>query len=163
MQQNAHQDSKVEVLPLPALHDLLPEQHTLTVDERTRTLLLFSRESVQIEKFTPNGLRVLLPLLQSYPFGCTSEYLLYRLAGGNTSIETIRDHLEDAHIRGILAQELQPLQDILKNVRTKLASFSLTVSSVRGTTSPSVGYVLASLHLIEDDEKLTNKSLSPSR
>lgn len=150
---NAHQDMLgLETQPLRALQPLLPEQHSLTVDERTRTLLLFSHvaQQVQIEKFTPNGLRVLLPLLQSYPFGCTSEYLLSCLSDGSTSVEAIRRHLEEAQQHGTLAGELQPLQDILKNVRTRLASFGLTVSAIRGTTSPAVGYVLASLQLKED-------------
>jgi hypothetical protein len=73
------QDPQEELLHLP-LEGLLPANQTLVLNlsMRTAILLVSSLEGeAQVlaqQRFTPNGMRMLLPLLEAYPRYCPSPF-----------------------------------------------------------------------------------------
>ena len=68
------------------LDGLFPANQTLVVNPSIRTATLFSltpegeNQILAQQHFSPNGMRVLVPLLQSYPHYCPYEVLLASLS-----------------------------------------------------------------------------------
>jgi len=126
------------LLRLP-LAGLLPAQHTLVVDPVMHTAgLLFqptegeARIIVQ-RHFSPNGMCVLLPLLQAYPHYCPYEMLLASLYP--QSLDDARRQLRENWDLAI-----RPVRRAIGSIIAGLRAFGLTVRSIRGT-----GYLLEAL------------------
>lgn len=131
----AHDD---HLLRLP-LKDLLPLHQILIIDPVMRTVSLLSQppeEEAQIlvqRHFSPNGMCVLVPLLQAYPHYCPYEVLLASLYP--QSLDEARRQLRenwDLMIR--------PIRRAIGSIVAGLRAFGLAVRSIRG-----VGYLLEAL------------------
>lgn len=131
----AHDD---HLLRLP-LNGLLPAYHTLIIDPVMRTVSLLSQppeEEAQIlvqRHFSPNGMCVLVPLLQAYPHYCPYDVLLASLYP--QSLDEARRQLRenwDLMIR--------PIRRAIGSIVAGLRAFGLAVRSIR-----SVGYFLEAL------------------
>ena len=113
------------------LRHLLGEQVILFAHPRNHTLAVYGgTDSPQnvIEVLTANEWKVLLALAESYPYYSPYEVLLAGLT--SLSVERSRALLQAAHQHGTLRQELGPVRDVIKKLRRKLRSFSLTVISL---------------------------------
>ncbi len=81
------------------LEGLFPANQTLVVNPAKRTATLLSHtpgrkpEIVAQHHFSPNGMRVLVPLLQAYPHYCPYDVLLASL--GSMSLEDARRQMQD--------------------------------------------------------------------
>jgi len=79
------QEDQPEALLHLGLAGLLPSDQKLVINPSARTAILFVQTSqggasvVTLQQFSPNGMRVLVPLLQAYPNYCTYETLLANL------------------------------------------------------------------------------------
>ncbi len=132
--QEAHED-----LLQFALSGLLEENQTLVVHLAKRTAILFCPDSdgggriLTQQQFSPNGMRVLLPLLQAYPTYCPYEVLLANLFP--LSLDAGRHLMEqdwEATIR--------PVRRAMRTILAPLRAFRFKVSTVRGA-----GYLLTPL------------------
>jgi hypothetical protein len=122
-----------------SLPGLLQDNHTLVLNPARRTVSLLNTEvgggarMVTQEQFSPNGMRVLLSLLQAYPDYCPYEVLL-------TSLFPLS--LEAAHMQ--LQEEwevsIRPVRAAIASIGSGLRSFGLSVYSLRG-----LGYILRPL------------------
>ncbi len=127
----------------PLLHltldGLLPDDQTLVLNPETRTATLFLNDEsgkariVTQQQFSPNGMRVLIPLLQAYPYYCPYEVLLASLFP--LSLEECRKQLQEAWERSV-----RPIRRAIGSIMTGLHAFGFTVHSLRG-----VGYLLKPL------------------
>src|SRR5437879_1544318 len=92
-------DRHREVLLRLTLDGLFPANQTLVVNPSIRTATLFSltpegeNQIIAQQHFSPNGMRVLVPLLQSYPHYCPYEVLLASLF--SLSLDEARKQLQD--------------------------------------------------------------------
>jgi hypothetical protein len=126
-------EAKISHLSLPGL---LPPVRTLVLNLGTRTLaLLTDGPTLMMEqRFSLNELRVMVPLLESYPHYCPYEILLAHISANvvtEASIAYCRHRLQEALSRGTRQQELRPLQRALSSLRNKLEHFELGISNVR--------------------------------
>ncbi len=85
------------------------------------------------EQFSPNGMRVLLSLLQAYPNYCPYEALLTSLFP--ISIEAARKQLREEW-----EVSIRPVRAAIASMVAGLRSFGLRVYSLRG-----LGYILKPL------------------
>ena len=121
------------------LNGLLPDDKTLVLNLATRTGTLFSHGAgsgariVTQQQFSPNGMRVLVPLLQAYPLYCPYEVLLASLFP--LSLEACQQQLQEAWEMAI-----RPVRRAIGSIMAGLRSFGLTVHSLRRT-----GYLLKRL------------------
>ena len=121
-----------------SLPGLLPDDRTLVVNPATRTVILFSNEAggrarIVTQQFSPNGMRVLVPLLQAYPDYCPYDVMLTGLFP--LSLEEGRKHLQEAW-----AATIRPVRRAIGSIMAGLAAFGLKVHSIRG-----LGYILRPL------------------
>lgn len=121
------------------LDGLLPPHYTFVLNPLMRTATLFSNDAasgariVTQQQFSPNGMRVLLPLLQSFPHYCPYEALLASLFP--LSLEECRQQLQEGWEMAI-----RPVRRAIGSIMAGLRAFGLTVLSLRG-----VGYLLKPL------------------
>ena len=119
------------LLHLP-LTGLLQDNQKLVINPSARTAILFAQTSpgeadvVTVQQFSPNGMRVLIPLLQAYPNYCPYETLLVALF--SLTLEEARQQLRE--IRGIV---LRSVRRAIGSLATALGAFGLRVRSVRST------------------------------
>ncbi len=121
-----------------SLPGLLPDDRTLVVNPTKRTVILFSNEAagrarVVTQQFSPNGIRILVPLLQAYPDHCPYDVLLASLFP--LSLEEGRKHPQEAW-----AATIRPIRRAIGSIMAGLAAFGLKAYSVRG-----LGYILKPL------------------
>ncbi len=121
-----------------SLPGLLPDDRTLVVNPATRTVILFSNEAagrarIVTQQFSPNGMRVLVPLLQAYPDYCPYDVMLTGLFP--LSLEEGRKHLQEAW-----AATIRPVRRAIGSIMAGLAAFGLKAYSLRG-----LGYILQPL------------------
>jgi hypothetical protein len=122
-----------------SLAGLLPEHHTLVLNPAKRiVILLYNKPDgeasiVTEHKFSPSSMRVLIPLLQSYPNYCPYEVLLAHLYP--ISVEDGRTQLQEAR-----EPTMRPLRRAIGTIMAALHPFRLRVCSIR-----SVGFVLQRL------------------
>ena len=121
-----------------SLDGLLPVAHTLVVNASLRTAILLSNDStgahvVAQQQFSPNGMRVLIPLLEAYPHYCSYEELLATLF--DLSLEESRKLMQETREACI-----RTLRRTIGSIRAGLRAFGLKVSSLRG-----LGYLLKAL------------------
>ncbi len=124
-----------------SLPGLLKDNQTLVVNPARRTVILFWNESdggVRVatqQQFTPNGMRVLLPLLQAYPSFCSYDVLLASLFP--LSREEGHGLLHDSW-----EPSIRPLRRAIGSILPGLYACGITVNSLRG-----MGYQLVPLSL----------------
>ncbi len=121
-----------------SLPGLLPDDPTLMVNPTIGTAILLCNEvsgraRVVTQQFSPNGIRVLIPLLQAYPDYCPYDVLLASLFP--LSLEEGRKHLQEAW-----AATIRPVRRAIGSIMPGLAAFGLKAYSLRG-----LGYVLQPL------------------
>jgi len=117
---------------------LLPDDSTLMVNPAKRTVILLRNEAsgrarVVTQQFSPNGMRLLVPLFQAYPDYCPYDVLLSSLFP--LSLEEGRKHLQEAW-----ATTIRPVRRAIGSSMAGLAAFGLKVHSIRG-----LGYILKPL------------------
>src|SRR5579884_409813 len=132
LKQSEAVEANISHLSLP---DLLPPGRKLALNLETRTLTLLSEGPTLLvqQQFSDNQLRVLVPLLESYPYYCPYEVLLAYISSNvvtEASIAYCRQRLQEAIHRGAWQQELRPIRRALSSVRNKLAHFGLGISNV---------------------------------
>jgi hypothetical protein len=124
-----------------SLPGLLEDHQTLVVNPAMRTATLLWNDAdggapiLRQQQFSPNGMRVLVPLLQAYPEYCPYEMLLASLFP--LSLEAGRTLLEEAW-----EETIRPVRRAMSSLLPGLRPFGLSVSSVRG-----LGYLLTPLSL----------------
>lgn len=129
------QEVGVEILHL-SLPGLFAAGQTLVVNRQMRTLCLLS-DSPRIileQLLSENEMRLMLPILQSYPHYCPYEVLLAHISSNvvtDATIERCRLRLQEAQSRGAWQQELRPIRRALSSLRSKLHAFHLEISNVR--------------------------------
>jgi hypothetical protein len=120
------------------LAGLLPVEQKLVVNPSLRTVILLSTNAggaqVVIDRqFSPNGIGVLLPILQTYPHYCSYEAILASLL-----------HLSLGESRRLLQETreacIRTLRRSIGSIRAGLRDFGLKVHSLRG-----LGYILKAL------------------
>ncbi len=121
-----------------SLPRLLPDDSTLVVNPAMGTVILFSNEAggrarIVTQQFSPNGIRVLVPLLQAYPDYCPYDVLLTSLFP--LSLEEGRKHLQEAW-----AATIRPVRRAIGSIMAGLEAFGLKPYSLRG-----LGYILKPL------------------
>jgi hypothetical protein len=131
-----------------SLQGLLPAGYTLALNQETRTLSLLTDGPTLVaeEQFSDNELRLIVPILESFPHYCPYEVLLSHLLSNTVTPVTIarsRQRLEEAQMNGTWQQELRPVRRALSSLRGKLTSFNLSISNIRER-----GCSLTSLHLV---------------
>jgi hypothetical protein len=118
------------------LTHLLPEDHLLVLNEQIHVLsLLASGPSIITQQqLTINEMRVVAPILKSFPQYCPYEVLLLELFADvvtPTSLHCWQQRLNRARSLGTWQQEMRPLRRTLSSLRAKLRTFDLEISTVR--------------------------------
>src|SRR5260370_40033201 len=137
------EDQPGSLLHLP-LAGLLPDNQKLVINPAARTAILFAQTSsgeadvVTVQQFSPNGMRVLIPLLQAYPNYCPYETLLVALF--SLTIDEARLQLRE--IRKIV---LRSIRRAIGSLASGLRAFGLRVRSVRDT-----GYLVETISTASD-------------
>ncbi len=132
------QDSQEALLHLP-LEGLLPVNLTLVVNPSMRTAILLTSTAegeaqvLSQQRFTPNGMRVLVPLLRAYPQHCPYEALIASLF--SISFDQARQQLQ-----GSWKVAIRPVRRAISSLLAGLRALGLQVRSVRGA-----GYLLEAL------------------
>lgn len=118
------------------LDGLYPPNLRLIVNPQLRTATLFSDAAgheahiLAQQHFSPNGMRLLIPLLRAYPHYCPYDTLLAHLF--TLSPEEARQHLHGSWERAI-----RPVRRTIGSLATGLQALGLSVCNIRG-----VGYLL---------------------
>lgn len=126
------------LLHLP-LDGLLPVNQTLVLNLSMRTAILLTSspggeaQVLSQQRFTPNGVRVLVPLLQAYPQHCSYEVLIASLS--SFTLAEARQQLRDSW-----EMAMRPVRRAIGGLMAVLRALGLHVRSVRGA-----GYLLESL------------------
>jgi hypothetical protein len=126
------QGNQPEALLHLSLAGLLPPDQKLVINPSMRAATLFSytpegeAQIVAQQQFSPNGMRVLIPLLQAYPNYCPYETLLAALF--SLTLDEARRQLRE--IREIA---LRSVRRAIGSLVTGLRAFGLHVRSVRST------------------------------
>ena len=118
------------------IEGLLAPEHKLALNLKTRTLSLLSEGPKQImeQQFSANEMRVLVPILHSFPHYCPYEVLLAHITSNDptpTAITRCRQRLQAALDNGSWPQEIRPIRLALSSLRNKLHYFNLEVSTIR--------------------------------
>ncbi|HLZ80932.1 MAG TPA: hypothetical protein VKP04_04815, partial [Ktedonobacteraceae bacterium] len=106
----------------------------LNPDTRTLSLLIEGPQLIMDQQFSYNEMRVLLPILESFPHYSPYEVLLAYLASDvvtAASIARCRKLLQEAQKLGTWHQELRCLRRTLSSLRQKLHAFDLEISNIR--------------------------------
>ena len=85
-------------------------------------------------------MRVLLPLIEQFPYYCPYEVIYASFYNGNVQERTVarcRQRLLEAMEEGIWDQEMRPVRNVLSRTRLKMRSFGFDISSILET-----GYIL---------------------
>ena len=95
---------------------------------------------VQQQQFTDGEMRVLMPLMEQFPYYCPYEVMFASFYNGNVqerTVERCRERLQEAMDEGIWDQEMRPVRNVLSRTRLKMRSFGFDISSILET-----GYIL---------------------
>ena len=135
-----NQDPQEGLLHFP-LEGLLPANQTLVLNLSMRSVTLFSAspdgeaQVLSQQPFTPNGMRVLLPLLEAYPRYCPYDALVASLF--SISLSQARQQLHDSW-----EVAMRPARRAISGIMDGLHALGLSVRSLR-----KAGYVLEALTL----------------
>jgi len=118
------------------LQGLLPQNQALALNLSTRTLSLLAEGPQQImeQQFSANEMRMMVPIIESFPHYCPYEVLLSYISTNNVtpaSIAHSRQCLQEALNCGTWQQELRPVRRALSSLRRKLHKFDLEISTIR--------------------------------
>ncbi len=132
-QHRSHSEANIVHLDIEGL---LPPEQKLALNLKTRTLSLLSEgpEQIMEQQFSFNEMRVLVPILQSFPHYCPYEVILSHISSNNLSPHSIarcRQRLREALDNGTWHQELRSIRRALSSLRNKLHHFNLEVSTIR--------------------------------
>ena len=134
-----YQEPQADALLRLSLTGLLPARQQLVVNPRARTAILLEQMAsgeatiLTEQQFSPNGMRVLIPLLRAYPNYCPYEALLAALF--SLTVEEARHQL-----REIKEVALRSVRRAVGSLVARLRAFGLRVQSVRST-----GYLLEAI------------------
>ena len=123
----SHQEG---LLPL-TLEGLIPPNQILVLNLALRTATLFynapegKQTIVEQQHFSPNGMRVLVPLLEAYPKYCLHEVLFASL---------VSIPLEEAYqqMREMRALTIRSVRRAVASLPSRLRAFGWQVRSIRG-------------------------------
>ena len=121
------------------LEGLIPANQELVLNLALRTATLFSSATdgkptmVEQKRFSPNGMLVLVPLLQAYPKYCHHEVLIASL---------FSLPLDEAYqqMRAMPSLTIRALRRAISSLPTRLRAFGWRVRSIRGA-----GYMIEAL------------------
>ena len=111
------------------LERLLATNQTLVVNPSIRTVTLISSsvdgeaEIIAQQQFSPNGMRVLIPLLQAYPDYCPYEVLLASLC--SFSLDEARRQLQNMWVIAI-----RQVRRAINSLKAGLAALGLRVRTI---------------------------------
>ncbi len=136
---NQDGESHQEALRQLTLEGLIPVNQILVLNLDLRTASLFynapegNQTIVEQQHFSPNGMRVLVPLLEAYPKYCLHEVLLASL---------FSLPLEEAYqqMREMRALTIRSVRRAVASLPSKLRAFGLQVRSIRGA-----GYLIEAI------------------
>jgi hypothetical protein len=136
---NQDDDSHPEALRNMTLEGLIPTNQilVLNLDLRTATLLYNAPEGnqtiVEQQHFSPNGMRVLVPLLEAYPKYCLHEVLFASL---------VSLPLDEAYrqMREMRALTISSVRRAVASLPSRLRAFGWQVHSIRGA-----GYLIEAI------------------
>ena len=124
------EDHQEDILRL-TLEGLLPANQELVLNLAERTMILFSHGSdgkvtkVEQKRFSPNGMRVLVPLLRAYPKYCHHEELFASLSSLPLEEAYRQMHeMRDLTIRSV--------RRAISSLPARLRAFGWQVRSIRG-------------------------------
>jgi hypothetical protein len=123
-------ESNRELLLHLTLDGLLPAHQILVVNPSIRTATLISHapdgetQVIAQQHFSPNGMLVLVPLLQAYPHYCPYEVLLASLS--SLSLDDALKQLQDIHDIAI-----RPVRRAINSLIVGLHALGLQVRSIR--------------------------------
>ena len=126
------------------LEGLLPANQELVVNPAMRTVALLSyapggkAEIVEQQHFSPNGMRVLIPLLQAYPKYCLHEVLLASLF--SLSLDEAYQQMQEMR-----SLTIRSVRRAIGSLPARLRAFGWQVRSIRGA-----GYLLEPLTRTRD-------------
>jgi hypothetical protein len=135
-----NQDPQEGLLPFP-LEGLLPANQTLVLNLSMRSVTLFSAppdgeaQVLSQQRFTHNGIRVLLPLLEAYPRYCPYDALVASLL--SLTLAQARQMLHESW-----EVAMRPVRRAISGIIDGLHALGLSVRSLR-----KAGYVLEALIL----------------
>ncbi len=121
------------------LDGLLATNQTLVVNPSIRTVTLFSYTSdgeahiIAQQQFSPNGMRVLIPLLQAYPHYCPYDVLLASLC--SLSLDEARRQLQNMWVIAI-----RQVRRAINSLKAGLHALGLQVRTIL-----SAGYLVETL------------------
>jgi hypothetical protein len=128
-----------EVVLHLSLDGLLPANQVLAVKPSLRTVTLFTSTAdeethiLEQQHFSPNGMCVLVPLLEAYPHYCPYEVLLAHL------FSQTPDQAR-AQLRSDWNSAIRPVRRAMNSLVPGLRAFGLQVRSIR-----SGGYLIEAL------------------
>jgi DNA-binding winged helix-turn-helix (wHTH) protein len=143
MKNSAHETQAGEGHQEGLLHltieGLIPANHELVLNlaERSATLFYNAPEGkvsmVEQKRFSPNGMRVLVPLLQAYPKYCVHEVLFASL---------FSLPLDEAYqqMREMRPLTIRSVRRAISSLHTRLRAFGWQVRSIR-----SAGYLIEAI------------------
>ena len=122
------------------LHFTLPgllssdQKIALNLETRTLSLLADGPQLMFVQQFTTNELRIIRPILESFPHYCPYEVMLAHLSSSTVTMSSIarwQQRLREAQMCGMWHEELRPLRRALTSLRVKLHVFQLEISNIR--------------------------------
>lgn len=133
MRNSAHEaqngEGQPEGLLRLTLERLFATNQTLVVNPAIRTVTLISSSAdgeaqiIAQQQFSPNGMRVLIPLLQAYPDYCPYEVLLANLC--SLSLDEARRQLQDMWVIAI-----RQVRRAINSLKAGLAALGLRVRTL---------------------------------
>ncbi len=121
------------------LEGLMPANQELVLNLALRTATLFyhttdgAQTMVEQQHFSPNGMRVLVPLLQAYPKYCLHEVLF-------ASLYSLPLDKAYQQMREMRALTIRSARRAVASLPTKLRAFGWQVRSIRGA-----GYLIEAI------------------
>jgi len=121
------------------LEGLMPANQELVLNLALRTATLFyhttdgEQTMVEQQHFSPNGMRVLVPLLQAYPKYCLHEVLF-------ASLYSLPLDKAYQQMREMRALTIRSVRRAVASLPTKLRAFGWQVRSIRGA-----GYLIEAI------------------
>ncbi len=136
-----NQDGEYDQEPLLqlTLEGLIPENQILVLNLDLRTATLFynapegNQTIVEQQHFSPNGMRVLVPLLRAYPKYCLHEVLF-------ASLFSLPPEEAYRQMREMHALTIRSVRRAIASLPSRLRAFGWQVRSIRGA-----GYLIEAI------------------
>ena len=121
------------------LEDLIPANQILVLNRSLRTATLFynapegNQTMVEQQHFSPNGMRVLVPLLQAYPKYCLHEVLFASLY--SLPVDEAYQQMREMH-----ELTIRSVRRAVSSLHARLRAFGWQVRSIHG-----IGYLIEAI------------------